>query len=138
MARTIAYPRVSADKQATRVCPPMAARGGELVAQRPIDLGAVRDARKRLRQLALERPELTGPRGPRNRAGWEAVLEEDEMVAAKMAAFRLPEELIGRLDEYAEQMSSETGVKITRADVVKKLLMEGLDRVEAEQKKRKR
>jgi len=106
--------------------------------KRPVDLGAVREARRRLRRLAQQYPELTGPPGPKNRAGWEAALKEDEMAAAKMAAFRLPEEMIGRLDAYAARLSEQTGITITRADVVKKLLGEGLDRVEGEAKKRKR
>jgi len=45
--------------------------------------------------------------------------------------FRLPEELVKRLDRYAERLSREQrGMRFTRADVVRVLLTEGLDRVE--------
>lgn len=45
--------------------------------------------------------------------------------------FRLPEDLVKRLDRYAERLSREQrGMRFTRADVVRVLLTEGLDRVE--------
>jgi predicted DNA-binding protein len=53
----------------------------------------------------------------------------------KMTAFRLEESLLKRLDKYAERLSKETGLPATRADVVRLLLMRGLD--EAEQLQRK-
>jgi hypothetical protein len=44
-------------------------------------------------------------------------------------AFRFPEELVERLDAYAEQRATELrGVRVTRADAVRALLEEGLDR----------
>lgn len=46
----------------------------------------------------------------------------------RQAAFRLPETLLNRLDELAAAMSRERpGLKITRADVVRMLLVRGLD-----------
>ncbi|MBE2252865.1 MAG: hypothetical protein IAE78_25255 [Myxococcus sp.] len=53
--------------------------------------------------------------------------------------FRLPDELIERLDAYAERLSGETGLEVNRADVVKRLLTKGLEAVEKpNQAKRKR
>jgi hypothetical protein len=48
----------------------------------------------------------------------------------KMTAFRLEESLLKRLDRYAERLSKETGLPANRADVVRMLLMRGLDAVE--------
>ena len=103
-----------------------------------VDLPRVRRALAELDRLADEHPGLTGPSSAENRAGWEAVLQEDEMVAAKMVAFRLHKELIERLDAYAERMAAQTGITVTRSDVAKKLITEGLARAESEGKKRKR
>lgn len=45
--------------------------------------------------------------------------------------FRLPEDLVKRLDRHAERLRKEQrGMRVTRADVVRVLLTEGLDRVE--------
>jgi predicted DNA-binding protein len=56
----------------------------------------------------------------------------------KMTAFRLEESLLRRLDRYAERLSRETGLPASRADVVRLLLMRGLDEVEHEQGKVRR
>jgi hypothetical protein len=48
----------------------------------------------------------------------------------KMTAFRLDAVLLKRLDKYAERMAQETGLPVTRADVVRLLLTRGLDAVE--------
>jgi hypothetical protein len=50
--------------------------------------------------------------------------------AKKMTAFRLEAALLKRLDKYAERLSKETGLPATRADVVRLLLMRGLESVE--------
>jgi hypothetical protein len=43
-------------------------------------------------------------------------------------AFRLETELLKRLDEHAKRMAAETpGLKLTRTDVVRVLLLKGLD-----------
>jgi hypothetical protein len=101
------------------------------VPKRTVDLDAVRSSRKRLRQLARAHPELTGPPGPTNRAAWEAVLREDELANTTQYTFRLPDDLIKRLDAYAKRLSEETQITVHRADVVKQLLLRGLDSVEA-------
>jgi predicted DNA-binding protein len=102
--------------------------------KRPIDLKAVREARRRLRQLAKEHPELTGPLGPQNRAGWEAELQEDErMSGTRMVSFRLPEELVDRIDALAARRSEAAGVPgaVGRVDIVKLALQSGLEAMEA-------
>jgi hypothetical protein len=43
-------------------------------------------------------------------------------------------ELIERLDAYAERLSEETGLEVKRADVVKRLLTKGLEAVEKPKK----
>lgn len=48
----------------------------------------------------------------------------------KMTAFRLEAALLKRLDRYAARMAGETGLPVTRADVVRILLLRGLDAVE--------
>ena len=45
----------------------------------------------------------------------------------KMTAFRLEASLLKRLDKYAEKMASETGLPVSRADLVRILLIRGLD-----------
>ena len=50
----------------------------------------------------------------------------------RMTAFRLEESLLKRLDKYAERLSKGTGLPATRADVVRLLLMRGLDEADKE------
>ncbi|MFN2547654.1 MAG: hypothetical protein ABR567_09500 [Myxococcales bacterium] len=52
------------------------------------------------------------------------------MTNTPTAAFRLPEQMLERLDLYAQRLSAETGLTVTRTDVVRKLLNEALDRVQ--------
>jgi hypothetical protein len=94
----------------------------------------VRDARRRLRELAKKHPELRGPSSPRNRAGWEAALQENEMVESKVISFRFPDELRGRIERYAARLSDLAGVEVPRSRVVLKLLGIALDKVESEEK----
>lgn len=48
----------------------------------------------------------------------------------KMTAFRLEDSLLKRLDKYADRLSKETGLPVTRADVVRLLLVRALDEAE--------
>lgn len=48
----------------------------------------------------------------------------------KMTAFRLEESLLKRLDKHADRLSKETGLPVSRADVVRLLLLRGLDAAE--------
>jgi hypothetical protein len=54
----------------------------------------------------------------------------------KMTAFRLEESLLRRLDRYAERLSKETGLPVSRADAVRLLLTRGLDNAEHDLKSR--
>ena len=101
---------------------------------RKIDWPRVRKARRRLEALARAQPELLSPPSDENRRGWETDLEEimgrppSQNEPTVQVAFRLPESLIARLDEYVEHMKrSAPGVNVTRADAVRYLLNRGLD-----------
>ena len=48
----------------------------------------------------------------------------------KMTAFRLDEALLKRLDRHAARLAEQTGLPVTRADVVRLLLTRGLDEQE--------
>ncbi|MBI2892197.1 MAG: hypothetical protein HYY06_01505 [Deltaproteobacteria bacterium] len=51
------------------------------------------------------------------------------MVATKQTAFRLPEDLLERLDAYAVKLGRDLpGLGVTRADAVRTLLEQGLAR----------
>lgn len=98
-----------------------------------IDWAAVRESRTRLAQLAREHPELTGPPDPENVAAWENILRTEETMVRKMSqhtAFRLPPELLERMDEFAEKLAQRTGLRVSRADVarlaIERLLTEGI------------
>ncbi|MDZ7842609.1 MAG: hypothetical protein U5R46_17560 [Gammaproteobacteria bacterium] len=52
-------------------------------------------------------------------------------MATKQVAFRLDEDLLDRVDAYAEQMTQDTpGVQFTRVDAVRFLLTHALDELE--------
>jgi hypothetical protein len=56
-----------------------------------------------------------------------------------LTAFRLPPELLARIDAYAERLRAEVPwSNATRADAVRALLTSSLDRLEAEGKGRRR
>lgn len=49
-------------------------------------------------------------------------------MATKQTAFRLPEDLVERLDAYAKQVERENpGMTVSRADAVRMLLTRALD-----------
>ncbi len=53
-------------------------------------------------------------------------------------AFRLPDDLLRRLDAYAERMrAAQPGVNVTRTDVVRVLLTRAIQRVEDDRPKRR-
>lgn len=92
-----------------------------------IDWNRVRAARATLARLARANPEL---RGPATTEDWRMTLEIDAMTT-QQTAFRLPTELIERLDRYADQLNREQpGTSHSRADVVRILLTRGLDAVD--------
>ena len=49
------------------------------------------------------------------------------MVKTPVTAFRLPPELLERVDEYAAELASSTGLRVSRAGAVVKLLTDALD-----------
>jgi hypothetical protein len=98
-----------------------------------VDLPRVKRALAKLDRLARKHPEAFRL----NAREWERVLEEDEMVAAKMVAFRLPEELIEQLEKYAARLAAETGITVTLSDVIRKLLAEGVSRAAAKRKRKR-
>jgi hypothetical protein len=108
-----------------------------------VDDIAVAAATRRLDELAREHPELCGPRGSENRAGWMRTLRGAESMSPKSAetgdqvAFRLPAELIARIDRYAERLAASTpGIRYTRTDAVRSLLTRVLDEIEAGDKRK--
>jgi hypothetical protein len=54
----------------------------------------------------------------------------------KVVPFRLPVALVKRLDRYAESVASENpGLRVTRADALRLLLTDALDRKESKRGK---
>jgi len=51
----------------------------------------------------------------------------------KMTAFRLEEALLKRLDKSAKRLAETTGLPVSRVDVVRLLLLRGLDAEDQEQ-----
>lgn len=105
---------------------------GRVKRGRTINLGAVSVARTTLDTLVREHPELRGPRDPDNEARWLTTLrkiEEDAMsTETTQCAFRLQNDLVKRLDAYAERMTdAQPGMTFTRADAVRMLLTRALD-----------
>ena len=107
------------------------------MSRKRIDWPAVRQARKRLAQLAREHSELTGPKGPGNVDAWESVLRADEeatkmvpshpKVMTEHTAIRLPGDLLERVDAYRDRIEKESGFLPGRADVFRKALEAFLD-----------
>lgn len=98
------------------------------------NLDRVRGGLARLDRLAADHPELLdnhdAPMRRDAESAWIDTLEE--AMNDKQVAFRLPSELVDRLDEYAEQVRRENpGMRVTRADVVRMLLSRGLARIDA-------
>lgn len=46
--------------------------------------------------------------------------------AMELTAFRLPGELLERMDRYAKQLTAETGIPVQRAEAARQLLEAGL------------
>ncbi|MFZ4580164.1 MAG: hypothetical protein ACOYOB_17400 [Myxococcota bacterium] len=99
-----------------------------------LDLPRARNAFTRLNELAAEHPYLLGPTGPDNIGGWIAALEEDAMEHDAQFALRLPASVIERLDALAERLRQERpGLRMSRADVTRMLILEGLARSDQEE-----
>lgn len=106
--------------------------GGAVV----IDLPRVRAALAELDRLIEAHPELCGKPSADNRAAWVAELEtmEGASVATndKQTAIRLPSELLDRIDRLAARWEAERpGQRVARSDVLRVLVLQGLDLAEA-------
>jgi len=53
------------------------------------------------------------------------------------SSFRLPSEVLERVDEYAAELARSTGLRVSRAGAVVKLLTSALDSEDARKRKRK-
>ena len=101
------------------------------MSRKSVDLEKVKAARRTLKEIASEHPDLLGEKGPENIEGWHATLTENEMAKTTLVAFRLENELLKRIDAYAKRIEAETpGIKLARADAVRALLLRGLAQVE--------
>ena len=102
-----------------------------------VDLGRVARGLAKLDRIAQDHPELVslGLRGPANQAAWERELAGGESVGrTEQTAFRLPVELLERIDHIANLATVESGglARITRTDVVRVLVSRALASIEAE------
>ena len=96
-----------------------------------VDLPRVRRALGWLDELAAAHTHLLGATGPDNTAGWMVVLEDNTMEHNAQFALRLPASVIERLDALAERLRHERpGLRMSRADVTRMLIIEGLSRAE--------
>ncbi len=108
------------------------------MSRKSVDLEQVKAARKSLKEIASQHPDLLGEKGPENVQGWESILAENEMGKTSLVAFRLENELLKRIDAYAKRLEHETpGLKLARADAVRILLVRGLAEVEGPEASRK-
>lgn len=105
--------------------------------KKPIDWAAVGRARRRLVEIKLKHPEVAGDA---NKHDWIEILDKDTAMAeTQQTAFRLPVELLSRLDKHAKRLQvASPGMTITRADVVRMLLTQGLDEAEKQKHSSKR
>jgi len=109
------------------------------MSRKKIDLAEVKAARKTLKEIASAHPELLGERSPENIERWESILAEDEVAKGKttLVAFRFENELLKRIDAYVKQLEQETpGMKSTRAEAVRVLLLRALAEVEKARKQK--
>jgi len=108
------------------------------MSRKSVDLGKVRAARRTLKEIASQRPDLLGGTGPENVKGWESLLAENEMGKTTLVGFRFETELLKRIDAYGKRLEGETpGLKLARVDVVRILLMRALSQVEGPEGSRK-
>lgn len=102
--------------------------------KKPIDWAAVGRARRRLVEIKRKHPEVAGDP---NKHDWIEILDKDTTMAeTQQTAFRLPVELLSRLDKHVKRLQEDSpGMNITRADAVRMLLMLGLDEAEKKPKR---
>jgi hypothetical protein len=102
-----------------------------------LDWDAVARARRRLDQIKHEHPELVGPADVEQ---WADTLAKDEAMAdTQQVAFRLPADLVKRLDRHGKRLEEASpGMTFTRADVVRMLLTTALDQAEGQSRPRRK
>ncbi len=85
----------------------------------------------------LEKQEKKAGRGADE---WEDILKKQEKKAETMqTAFRLPKDLLERLDRHVDRVNADTpGLDLNRTDVVRMLLTKGLDEAEREAGRRRK
>lgn len=94
----------------------------------PEPIEAMRYLREALAGIAHRYPHLVHPaRGTAaDVASWERTLGDD-VGETKQTAFRLPADLIDRLDKRAAKFTRRTGIETSRADLVRAYLEMGLE-----------
>lgn len=103
--------------------------------KKTVDWRAVAHARRKIEGITRDQPEKAGAA---NVDDWTEVMKRDDdlMAETQQTAFRLPTDLLRRLDNHVKRLQDDSpGMKVTRADAVRMLLTRGLD--EAEQKPKK-
>lgn len=98
---------------------------------RPVNLGRVRRALARLDALAAARGDLFDPTAA-GRADLDALTLtlEESMPQDSRVAFRLPADILERVDRYADKLARENpGMRVSRSDAVRMLLTRALDQV---------
>ncbi len=56
----------------------------------------------------------------------------------ELISLRLPEDMLEQLDEYAAALSQYVGVPVTRNEVIRKFITEGLDKAPVTKRPRKK
>lgn len=104
------------------------------------NLDTINASLDRLDRKAEQCPALVDPaaRGDANVRGWERDLEGDEVrkkTETVQVGFRLPVDLLARVDRYAEKVTASTGgiATASRTDVVCALLTRALDEIEKDE-----
>ena len=90
---------------------------------------------REIAEITRAQPEKAGAA---NVDDWTEIMKRDDnlMAETQQTAFRLPVELLGRLDKHAKRLQEASpGMTITRADVVRMLLTQGLDDAEKKPKR---
>jgi hypothetical protein len=101
-----------------------------------VDLAAVATARHRLRQIAVENPDM---RWPTDDDLVAIVGDDDEMKATIQIAIRVEPELAERIDRQVEAVKKEhPGMSVGRADIIRTATIKYLDITEADEKPRKK
>jgi hypothetical protein len=102
--------------------------------RKPLDLGAIRDAKQQLERISEQNPELLPPEllATGKRHLYRIAQSETPMAAMKnFLTLRTDPSLLKRLDAHADRLNAATpGSTFTRADAARILLLEGLTRAE--------